>query len=157
VRSPATAGPGAARRGLERADPTGLAREPAGLRRAQVWKQLRREGYAVARCTVARLMDTSAWPGCVRRHRFTVTTRPAPAPAWPSGLVSRQFRVQRPNELWIADLTYVATLREVVYVALVIDVFSRRIVGWRVSTSLRSDLVLEAWSRRCTSVAAPWP
>jgi putative transposase len=93
---------------------------------------------------VARLMGHLGPAGVVRGRRFTVTTRPATATAWPSDLVTRQFRAQRPNQLWVPDLTYVATWRGFVYVAFVIDVFSRRIVGWRVSNSLRTDLALDA-------------
>jgi transposase InsO family protein len=110
----------------------------------KVWKQLGREGYAVARCTVARLMRRVGLAGIVRGRRFRVTTTPDLAAARPPDLVSRQFTADRPNQLWVADLTYVATWRGFVYVAFVIDVFSRRIVGWRVSSSLRSDLALDA-------------
>ena len=117
-------------------------REVYGVRK--VWKQLRREGYAVARCTVARLMRRLGLAGVVRGRRFTVTTTPDPVAARPPDLVTRQFTAERPNQLWVADLTYVATWRGFVYVAFVIDVFSRRIVGWRVSSSLRSDLALDA-------------
>jgi transposase InsO family protein len=117
-------------------------REVYGVRK--VWKQLRREGYAVARCTVARLMRRLGLAGVVRGRRFTVTTTPDLAAARPPDLVTRQFSAERPNQLWVADLTYVATWRGFVYVAFVIDVFSRRIVGWRVSSSLRSDLALDA-------------
>jgi transposase InsO family protein len=117
-------------------------REVYGVRK--VWKQLRREGWAVARCTVARLMRHLGLAGVIRGRRFTVTTIPETAAARPPDLVTRQFTAVRPNQLWVADLTYVATWRGFVYVAFVIDVFSRRIVGWRASTSLRSDLALDA-------------
>jgi putative transposase len=117
-------------------------REVYGVRK--VWKQLRREGYAVARCTVARLMRSLGLAGVVRGRRFTVTTTPDLAAARPPDLVARQFTAARPNQLGVADLIYVATWRGFVYVAFVIDVFSRRIVGWRVSSSLRSDLALDA-------------
>jgi transposase InsO family protein len=110
----------------------------------KVWKQLGREGYAVARCTLARLMRCLGLAGVVRGRCFRVTTTPDLAAARPPDLVSRQFTADRPNQLWVADLTYVATWRGFVYVAFVIDVFSRRIVGWRVSSSLRSDLALDA-------------
>jgi len=100
----------------------------------KVWKQLGREGYAVARCTVARLMRRLGLAGVVRGRCFKVTTTPDLAAARPPDLVSRQFTADRPNQLWVADLTYVATWRGFVYVAFVIDVFSRRIVGWRVSS-----------------------
>jgi putative transposase len=121
-------------------------REVYGVRK--VWKQLRREGHAVARCTVARLMRRRGLAGVVRGRKFTVTTRPDLAAARPPDLVTRQFTAERPNQLWVADLTYVATWRGFVYVAFVIDVFSRRIVGWRVSSSLRSDLALDALDER---------
>jgi putative transposase len=117
-------------------------REVYGVRK--VWKQLRREGQSVARCTVARLMRRLGLAGAVRGRTFTVTTIPETAAARPPDLVTRQFTAGRPNQLWVADLTYIATWRGFVYVAFVIDVFSRRIVGWRASTSLRSDLALEA-------------
>ncbi len=117
-------------------------REVYGVRK--VWRQLRREGQAVARCTVARLMRRLGLAGVMRGRRFTVTTLPETAAARPPDLVTRQFKAVRPNQLWVADLTYVATWRGFVYVAFVIDVFSRRIVGWRVSSSLRSDLALDA-------------
>ena len=109
-----------------------------------MWQQLRREGYAVARCTVQRLMRRLGLRGTVRGRRFKVTTQPDSAAPRPADLVTRQFRATRPNELWVADLTYVATWRGFAYVAFVVDVFARRIVGWRVSTSLRSDLALDA-------------
>lgn len=117
-------------------------REVYGVRK--VWKQLKREGQAVARCTVARLMRRLGLAGVVRGRKFTVTTIPGTVAARPPDLVTRQFTAVRPNQLWVADLTYVATWRGFVYVAFVIDVFSRRIVGWRASTSLRSDLALDA-------------
>lgn len=117
-------------------------REVYGVRK--VWKQLQREGQAVARCTVARLMRCWGLAGVVRGRKCTVTTIPETAAARPPDLVTRQFKAVRPNQLWVADLTYVATWRGFVYVAFVIDVFSRRIVGWRASTSLRSDLALDA-------------
>jgi transposase InsO family protein len=110
----------------------------------KVWKQLRREDHPVARCTVARLMHRAGLRGAVRGRAFKVTTIPDTAAARPLDLVTRQFRAERPNQLWVADLTYVATWRGFAYVAFVIDVFSRRIVGWRVSSSLRSDLALDA-------------
>jgi transposase InsO family protein len=116
--------------------------EVYGIRK--VWKQLRREGHSVARCTVARLMCHAGLRGAVRGRTFKVTTCPDTAAPRPPDLVTRQFAAVRPNELWVADLTYVATWRGFAYVAFVIDVFARRIVGWRVSSSLRSDLALDA-------------
>ena len=116
--------------------------EVYGVRK--VWKQLRREGQAVARCTVARLMHRAGLCGAVRGRKFKKTTCPDTATPRPPDLVTRRFAAGRPNELWVADLTYVATWRGFAYVAFVIDVFARRIVGWRVSNSLRSDLALDA-------------
>ena len=110
----------------------------------KVWRQLGREGVAVARCTVERLMRALGLRGAVRGRAFRVTTEPDLAATRPPDLVHREFRADRPNQLWVADLTYVATWAGFVYVAFVIDVFARSIVGWRVSSSLRSDLALDA-------------
>jgi transposase InsO family protein len=109
----------------------------------KVWRQLRREGFTVARCTVARLMREMGLRGAVRGRQFK-TTIPGDAADRPLDLVERDFSAERPNQLWVSDLTYVATWRGFVYVAFVIDAFSRRIVGWRVSNSLKSDLALDA-------------
>jgi transposase InsO family protein len=109
----------------------------------KLWRQLNREGFQVARCTVERLMRTMGLRGAVRGRR-TWTTIPADEADRPQDLVQRNFAAERPNALWVSDLTYVATWRGFVYVALVIDAFSRRIVGWRVSNSLGSDLALDA-------------
>ena len=109
----------------------------------KIWRQLNREGVEVARCTVARLMREMGLRGAVRGRRVR-TTVPADQAERPLDLVERDFSAQRPNQLWVSDLTYVATWRGFVYVAFVIDVFSRRIVGWRVSNSLRTDLALDA-------------
>ncbi len=109
----------------------------------KVWKQLKREGFVVARCTVVRLMRQMGLRGVTRGRRVR-TTIPADMSDRPLDLVERDFTAERPNQLWVSDLTYVATWRGFVYVAFVIDVFSRRIVGWRVSNSLRSDLALDA-------------
>jgi putative transposase len=117
-------------------------REVYGVRK--VWKQLRREGRPTARCTVARLMRQLGLQGAVRGRKFKTTTIPEAAALRPPDLVTRRFTAIRPNELWVADLTYVATWRGFVYVAFVIDVFARRIVGWRAASSLRSDLALDA-------------
>jgi transposase InsO family protein len=110
----------------------------------KVWLQLKREGFAVARCTVERLMRRMGLRGVVRGHRYKTTTVVDEAAGRPADLVQRNFLAERPNELWVADLTYVATWVGFVYVAFVTDVFSRKIVGWRVSNSLRSDLALDA-------------
>jgi putative transposase len=116
--------------------------EVYGVRK--LWHQLRREGERVARCTVARLMRAGGLRGVVRGGRGR-TTRPADDPtAAPQDLVQRQFTAERPNQLWLTDFTYVATWRGFVYVAFVIDAFSRRIVGWRAHTTMRTDLVLDA-------------
>jgi len=110
----------------------------------KVWRQLKREGADVARCTVERLMRVEGLSGVVRGGRVR-TTCPAEDPmALPRDLVQRRFTVDRPNHLWLADFTYVATWRGFVYVAFVIDAFSRRIVGWRAHTTMRTDLVLDA-------------
>ena len=109
----------------------------------KVWRQLKREKIKVARCTVRRLMRELGLEGVVR-GRKAKTTVADDAAARPADLVNREFRASRPNELWVADLTYVATWRGFVYVAFVIDVFSRTIVGWRAGSSLRTDLALDA-------------
>jgi len=109
----------------------------------KVWRQLHRESIKVARCSVERLMRRLGIAG-VTRGRKPQTTIPDELALRPADLVQRNFTASRPNQLWVADLTYVATWAGFVYVAFVIDVFSRRIVGWRVSRSLRSDLALDA-------------
>jgi len=109
----------------------------------KVWLQLRREGITVARCTVERLMRRMGLVGVIR-GRKPRTTIPDEAASRPADLVERDFTAAHPNQLWVADLTYVATWAGFVYVAFVIDVFSRMIVGWRASRSLRSDLALDA-------------
>ena len=108
----------------------------------KVWRQLRREGVQVARCTVERLMREIGLQGVVRGRRAK-TTIPSPAPC-PRDLVNRDFNPEGPNWLWVADLTYVAAWSGFVYVAFVIDAYARTIVGWRVSSSLRTDLALDA-------------
>ena len=110
----------------------------------KVWRQLVREDVEVARCTVERLMREMGLEGAVRGRRFKKTTVPDESAERPSDLVCREFVASRPNELWVADLTYVATWAGFVYVAFVVDVFARLIVGWRASRSLRSDLALDA-------------
>ena len=109
----------------------------------KVWRQMNREGIGVARCTVERLMREMGLAGAVRGRQFK-TTIPDESASRPLDLVDRDFSATRPNQLWVSDLTYVATWRGFVYVAFVIDVFARRIVGWRASTSLRTDLALDA-------------
>ena len=110
----------------------------------KVWRQLRRENVAVARCTVERLMRGMGLRGAVRGRAFKVTTVADEMAVRPPDLVDREFSATRPNQLWVADITFVATWLGFAYVAFVIDVFSRRIVGWRVSSSLKSDLALDA-------------
>ncbi|HWU77103.1 MAG TPA: IS3 family transposase [Rhodanobacter sp.] len=109
----------------------------------KVWRQLDREGMTVARCTVERLMRRQGLRGVVRGKvvRTTVSNPKAPCPL---DRVNRQFRAERPNQLWVSDFTYVSTWQGWLYVAFVIDVFARRIVGWRVSSSMRTDFVLDA-------------
>ena len=99
----------------------------------KVWRQLGREGFDVARCTVERLMRAMGLRGAVRGRAFTTTTIADEASAAPLDLVQREFHATRPNQLWVADITYVATWAGFVYVAFVIDVFARSIVGWRVA------------------------
>jgi transposase InsO family protein len=117
----------------------------------KVWRQLNRESIRVARCTVERLMKLLGLQGVVRGRRCK-TTISNPKAEHPSDLVKRQFTATRPNQLWVADFTYVVTWLGFVYVAFVIDAFSRRIVGWRVSTSMSAELALDAleqalWAR----------
>jgi transposase InsO family protein len=110
----------------------------------KTWKQLKREQIKVARCTVQRLMRQMGLCGVTRGKAFKITTVADENAHRPADLVERKFVATRPNQLWVADLTYVATWRGFVYVAFVIDVFSRMLVGWRVSTSMKADLVLDA-------------
>jgi putative transposase len=110
----------------------------------KVWEQLNREGIRVARCTVGRLMADLGLRGAVRGHSFKVTTHAADGAERPLDLVDRDFTASRPNELWVSDLTYVRMAGRFAYVAFVIDVYARYIVGWQVSNSLRSDLALDA-------------
>ena len=109
----------------------------------KVWKQLHREGRPVARCTVERLMRANGWRGVVRGKVIRTTVPDAKAPC-PLDRVNRAFKAERPNQLWVSDFTYVSTWQGFVYVAFVIDVFARRIVGWRVSRSMHTDFVLDA-------------
>ena len=109
----------------------------------KVWKQFRREKRQVARCTIERLMRAMGLRGVIRGRRAR-TTIPEVAADRPLDLVQRNFKADRPNQLWVSDLTYVVTWRGFVYVAFVIDAYSRRIVGWRASSALRSDLALDA-------------
>jgi putative transposase len=115
-------------------------RQVYGVRK--VWRQLKREGYRVARCTVARLMDELGLHGVVRGKVVKTTIsdrRPCPLDK-----VNRQFHAPSPNALWVSDFTYVSTWAGFVYVAFVIDVYARRIVGWKVSPTAHTDFVLDA-------------
>lgn len=109
----------------------------------KVWRQLCREQQTVARCTVERLMRRIGIQGA-RRGKTVRTTVPDTAVPCPLDHVNRQFKAERPNQLWVSDFTYVSTWQGWLYVAFVIDVFARRIVGWRVSSSMRTDFVLDA-------------
>lgn len=119
----------------------------------KMWLHLRRQGHEVARCTVERLMTQQGWVGALRGKQVR-TTLCNPAAARMPDLVDRDFTATTPNQLWVADFTYVATWSGTVYVAFVIDVFSRRIVGWRAATKMDTSLVLDTldmaiWARRC--------
>ena len=109
----------------------------------KVWRQLHREKQTVARCTVERLMRRLGIEGA-RRGKKVRTTVPDTAVPCPLDHVNRQFKADRPNQLWVSDFTYVSTWQGWLYVAFVIDVFARRIVGWRVSSSMHTDFVLDA-------------
>ena len=110
----------------------------------KIWKQLQREGITVANCTVRRLMKEEGLSGARRGRQFKLTTITDEHQHRPSDLVDRQFVASAPNRLWVADLTYVKTHTGWTYVAFIIDVYSRAIVGWQASTSLRSDLAIDA-------------
>ena len=118
----------------------------------KIWHVLRREGEEVARCTVERLMRAAGKKGVVRGKKV-ITTQPDTSQPCPDDKVNRQFMADRPNKLWVSDFTYVQTWSGTVYVAFVIDVFARRIVGWRASTSMKTQFVLDAleqaiWQRK---------
>lgn len=124
----------------------------------KVWAQLKREGTRVARCTVERLMRMLGLRGVVRGKTSVRTTLGDEAAARPADLVKRQFRAVAPNALWVADLTYVKTHAGWVYLAFVVDVFSRYVVGWQISRSLHAELALDAltmafWRRRGQELA----
>ena len=108
----------------------------------KVWHQLRREQHDIARCTVERLMKEHELQGVTRGGKKT--TIPDPAQPCPDDRVNRKFTADAPNQLWVSDFTYVSTWAGMVYVAFIIDVFARRIVGWRVSTSMTTSFVLDA-------------
>jgi putative transposase len=119
----------------------------------KVWAQLNREGIRVARCSVERLMRRLGLSGAVRGQARRTTRPDAPAAARMPDLVNRGFRAPGPDRLWVADITYCRTLSGFVHAAFVIDVFSRRVVGWQLARHLRTDLALDAlemglWLRR---------
>jgi transposase InsO family protein len=114
-----------------------------------VWKQMNREGIVVARCTVGRLMKLQGLRGAVRGKRVRTTTPDTSAPR-PLDRVNRQFKAERPNQLWVSDFTYVSTWQGWLYVAFVIDVFARRIDGWRVSSRRPRASFWMHLNRRCT-------
>ena len=119
----------------------------------KVWNELKREGTIVARCTVERLMRAAGLRGIPREKTRKTTIGDGAETPRPADKVNRQFVATAPNQLWVADLTYIRTYSGWVYAAFVLDVYSRRIVGWQVSTSLRTDLALDAlemglWARR---------
>ena len=121
-----------------------------GARRT--WLALRRAGVQVARCTVERVMRQAGLVGVTRGRKRPRTTTPDPAAVRPPDLVNRNFTAQRPDQLWLSDITYVPTLEGFVYVAFVMDAYSRRIIGWQTGDHLRTDLPLDAlemalWNR----------
>ena len=109
----------------------------------KVWRQMNREGFDIARCTVARLMKSMGLPGVIRGKPLKTTISDKAAPC-PLDRVNRQFQAPAPNRLWVSDFTYVSTWRGFVYVAFVIDAYARRIVGWRVSRTAHASFVLDA-------------
>jgi putative transposase len=109
----------------------------------KVWRQLKREGKDVARCTVARLMKAMGLEGAIRGKPIRTTHQDKAVPC-PLDRVNRQFRAQAPNVLWVSDFTYVSTWTGFVYVAFVIDVYARRIGGWRASRTAHASFVLDA-------------
>jgi putative transposase len=124
----------------------------------KMWLRLRSQGHEVARCTIERLMATQEWVGTLRRQRVR-TTIPGAADERPHDLVDRDFTATRPNQLWVADFTYVPTWAGMVYVAFIFDVYSRMIVGWRAATSMKTSLVLDClemalWSRQRDGISS---
>lgn len=109
----------------------------------KIWHDLRRSGHDIARCTVERLMKAMGIQGVVRGQR-PITTNPDTSQPCPDDKVNRDFTASMPNQLWVSDFTYVSSWQGMVYVAFVIDVFARKIVGWRVSTSMTAGFVLDA-------------
>ena len=109
----------------------------------KIWHELRRSNHDIARCTVERLMKAMGIQGVVRGQK-PITTNPDTSQPCPDDKVNRDFTADMPNQLWVSDFTYVSSWQGMVYVAFVIDVFARRIVGWRVSTSMTTGFVLDA-------------
>ncbi len=124
----------------------------------KVWHALRRENHDIARCTVERLMKAMGLQGVVR-GKPPITTTPDTSQPCPDDRVNREFVAQKPNQLWVSDFTYVSSWQGTVYVAFVIDVFARKIVGWRVSTSMTTQFALDALNQaicqRMPSEAGP--
>jgi len=119
----------------------------------KMWLHLRSQGHDVARCTIERLYRQQGWIGALRGGKTIRTTTANPSDSRPLDLVDRKFWASKPNQLWVADFTYVASWSGTVYVAFVIDVFSRRIVGWRAATTMTTNLVLDTlehavWTRQ---------
>ena len=114
----------------------------------KVWRQLARENIAAARCTVARLMRRMGLQGIVRGRRIRTTISDTARPC-PLDRVNRKFAAERPNQLWLADFTYVATWTGFVYVGFVVDAFARRIVGWRVGSEATAGLGLSEFLCTC--------
>jgi putative transposase len=110
----------------------------------KLWKAARRAGHDIGRDQVARLMGQMAICGVSRQRRKVFTTRPDPAAVRAPDLVNRQFRAETPDQLWVTDLTYVPTRSGMAYVCFIVDAFSRRIVGWRVASNMRTEMVLDA-------------
>ena len=109
----------------------------------KIWHELRRNNHDIARCTVERLMKAMGVQGVVRGQK-PITTNPDTSQPCPDDKVNREFTADMPNQLWVSDFTYVSSWQGMVYVAFVIDVFARKIVGWRVSTSMTTGFVLDA-------------
>ncbi|EON25735.1 integrase catalytic subunit [Nocardioides sp. CF8] len=121
----------------------------------KMWLHLRGQGHDVARCTIERIYRQQGWVGALRQRHFK--PHPSDGSPRPVDLVDREFWAARPNQLWVADFTYVPTWSGMVYVAFVFDVFSRRIVGWRAATRMTTDLVLDTlehaiWTRQQAGV-----
>lgn len=119
----------------------------------KIWEEMGRAGHEVARCTIERLMRTEGLKGA-GRAKSPRTTRPKAETERPADLVDRKFAAEAPNQLWVADITYVRTYAGWVYAAFVIDVYSRMVVGWQVSKNLYTDLALDALNMAIGSAAS---